>query len=386
MIAAAFLTLAAVLALADILGPGHDFGAVGSAVVLFLLYRWLGPRSWNRLLTALLWLSVGIAAMAAGQAIINSGVRAWGPFNSPNYLGAYAVLMFFLAVAGSGGKTLALSARTLPVAANLLSLALSQSRGALLALGAGLFVLAASGRKWQRVAASISSIAIMIAVLLIRPGNEEARIGLWRLGWQIAQQRLALGWGQGFINVGGLNHFYSIPLDVLIWGGVPAIVAGTWLLVAAWRSAPDYRPFLAAWFVQGLFISGIPATWIPFVAVLGYRASEYRDESDRACRVDDHHPPLDGRVRPDRADRAHGGGDDAERSKGIAAREGEFAVVGKAHPVKDIAIDVGDDAARVDRAGDRRGYSHHAKRQRAAEKEADEAGTDRGAGHHVLRG
>jgi hypothetical protein len=287
--------------------------------------------------------------------------------------------MFWLAVATLRLKERSRQSRSYwAAAANLLSLALSQSRGALLALGAGLFVLH-FGRKIY----IFYTAAIGAAVLLIRPGNEEARIGLWRLGWQIAQQRLALGWGQGFINVGGLNHFYSIPLDLLIWGGIPAVIAGAWLLVAAWRSAPDYRPFLAAWFVQGLFISGIPATWIPFVAVLGYRASEYRDESDRACRVDDHHPPLDGRVRPDRADRAHGGGDDAERSKGIAAREGEFAVVGKAHPVEDIAIDVGDDAARIDRAGDRRGYSHHAKRQRAAEKEAGEAGTDRGAGHVV---
>jgi hypothetical protein len=379
MIAAAFLTLAAVLALADILGPGHDFSATEAALVLFLFCRWLGPVGWNRLLTAALWLSVGIAAMAVGQVIINSGVRAWGPFNSPNYLGAYAVLMFWLAVATLRLKERSRQSRSYwAAAANLLSLALSQSRGALLALGAGLFVLH-FGRKIY----IFYTAAIGAAVLLIRPGNEEARIGLWRLGWQIAQQRLALGWGQGFINVGGLNHFYSIPLDLLIWGGIPAVIAGAWLLVAAWRSAPDYRPFLAAWFVQGLFISGIPATWIPFVAVLGYRASEYRDESDRACRVDDHHPPLDGRVRPDRADRAHGGGDGAERSKGIAAREGEFAVVGKAHPVEDIAIDVGDDAARIDRAGDRRGYSHHAKRQRAAEKEAGEAGTDRGAGHVV---
>jgi hypothetical protein len=275
MIAAAFLTLAAVLALADILGPGHDFSATEAALVLFLFCRWLGPVGWNRLLTAALWLSVGIAAMAVGQVIINSGVRAWGPFNSPNYLGAYAVLMFWLAAVEANG----LRGRVLPLvaaASQLLSLALSQSRGALLALGAGLFVTLY--RKAPLVAGGVG-LAVASVALWIRPGNEEARIGLWRLGWQIAQQRLVLGWGQGFINVGGLNHFYSIPLDVLIWGGIPAIAAGAWLLVAAWRAAPDYRPFLAAWFVQGLFISGIPATWIPFVAGLGFIASSKKSGS-----------------------------------------------------------------------------------------------------------
>jgi hypothetical protein len=268
-------------------------------------------------------------------------------------------------------------------AANLLTLALSQSRGALLALGAGLF-----GMLYRKapLGAGAAGLAVASVALWIRPGNEEARIGLWRLGWQVAQQRLVLGWGQGFINVGGLNHFYSIPLDVLIWGGVPAIAAGAWLLVAAWRSASDYRPFLAAWFVQGLFLSGIPATWMLLVAVLGWLASEYRDESDRARRVDDHHPPLDGRVRPDRAKRGHASGDGAERGKGIAARQGKLALADKPHPVEDVGVDIRDDAARVDRAGDRRGYSHHAKRQRAAEKEAGEAGTDRGACHGVLQG
>jgi hypothetical protein len=278
MIAAAFLTLAAVLALADILGPGHDFGAVGSAVVLFLFFRWLGPRGWNRLLTALLWLSAGIAAMAVVQMWWMP--RAHGPFNSPNYLGAYAVLMFFLAVAARSTRSPWAIDWAIVGAANLLSLALSQSRGALLALGAGLFVTLY--RKAPLVAGGVG-LAVASVALWIRSGNEEARIGLWRLGWQIAQQRLALGWGQGFINVGGLNHFYSIPLDVLIWGGIPAVAAGAWLLVAAWRSASDYRPFLAAWFVQGLFLSGIPATWIPFVAGLGVIAGS-ASHADRESR------------------------------------------------------------------------------------------------------
>ncbi len=295
MTTAAFLTLAAVLGLADILGPGHDFGATAAAVVLFLFCRWLGPVGWRRLLASLLWLSMGICAMAVVQMWWMP--RAHGPFNSPNYLGAYAVLMFFLAAAAqplAGNRPLA---PIVAAAANLTSLALSQSRGALLALGAGLFVM-----HFGRRICIFYAAAIGLAILLIRPGNEEARIGLWRLGWQVAQQRLALGWGQGFINVGGLDHFYSIPLDVLSWGGIPAVAAGAWLLVAAWRSAPDYRPFLAAWCVQGLFISSIPATSILLVAALGYLASEYRNEADRAGRADNHHPPLDGRVRSGRAD------------------------------------------------------------------------------------
>lgn len=375
MITAAFLTLAAVLALADILGPGHDFGAVGSAVVLFLFFRWLGPRGWNRLLRASLWLSVGIAAMAVGQVIINSGVRAWGPFNSPNYLGAYAVLMFFLswltrAGGGSEARKPGYTAPGLYAAANLLSLALSQSRGALLALGAGILIML------PKKSAVVISASLLTAAFLIRPGNEEVRLQIWWTGLQVAYAHPWLGWGQGGIGMLGYGGFYNIPLDLLIEAGILGVLAGAWLLVAAWRSAPVYRPFLTAWLVQGLFLFSVPATSILLVATLGYlsvrRGRGRQDVADGAGLIDGH----------DVFDAV------GRRLERPGAEKLQLAVLGggEAHPLEDVIVDVRDDAAGVDRAGDRRGYSHHAKRQRAAEKDAGEAGTDRGAGHHVLRG
>jgi len=270
MITAAFLALMAVMAVADILGPGHDWGALGAVTAWFLFCRWLGPRGWNRLLTASLWLSVVIAALAVVQMWWMP--RARGPFNSPNYLGAYAVLMFFLsgltrAGGGSEARKPGYTAPGLYAAANLLTLALSQSRGALLALGAGLFVTLY--RKAPLVAGA-AGLAVASAALWIRPGNEEARLDIWWTGLQVAQAHPWLGWGQGGVGMPGLGGFYNIPLDLLIEAGILGVLAGAWLLIAAWRAAPEMRPFLAAWFIQGLFLFSVPATDVLLVAVLGF--------------------------------------------------------------------------------------------------------------------
>jgi hypothetical protein len=82
----------------------------------------------------------------------------------------------------------------------------------------------------------------------------------------------------------GLGGFYNIPLDVLIEAGIFGLAAGAWLLIEAWRAGPALRPFLAAWFVQGLFLFGIPATWLPLVAVLGLIASSasHADQGSRS--------------------------------------------------------------------------------------------------------
>jgi hypothetical protein len=320
MIVPAFLAFAAAVGLADLAGPGHQWSGLALLTGWFLSARLLPPRAWRWLLTAALALSVVIAAIAIAQIGIQLASnwppinlqlisnRARGPFASPNFLGAYSVLMLFLAV----GRSLYVQTPTsayrpkvgasvagciLVPTANLISLALSQSRGALLALGAGLVVMLWLRHRWWALSAAM--IATLTAVT-IRSGVDEARWEIWRLGWQAAMLRPVTGWGQGGLVIGGLDRFYSIPLEVFIESGILGVAAGAWLLIAVWRVG--MRPFLAAWFVQGLFLFSIPATNVLLVTVLAYLASEHRNIADRARGIDDNEPALNGRVRTGGAD------------------------------------------------------------------------------------
>jgi hypothetical protein len=300
MIVPAFLAFAAAVGLADLAGPGHQWGGLALLTGWFLSARLLPMRAWHGLLTAALALSIAIAVLAVVQ--MWWVPRARGPFASPNFLGAYSVLMLFLACDGVTGLGLRFATdpvryRAAAVAANLLSLALSQSRGALLALGAGLAVML--WRRHPRWALLATAIATLTAVT-IRPGVDEARSGIWRLGWQAAMLRPVTGWGQGGLVIGGLDVFYSIPLEVFIESGILGVAAGAWLLIAAWRGG--MRPFLTAWFVQGLFLFSIPATNVLLVTVLAYLASEHRNIADRARGVDNDEPALNGRMRAGGAD------------------------------------------------------------------------------------
>jgi hypothetical protein len=303
MIVPAFLAFAAAVGLADLAGPGHQWGGLALLTGWFLSARLLPMRAWHGLLTAALALSIAIAVLAVVQ--MWWVPRARGPFASPNFLGAYSVLMLFLACDGVAGLGLRFATdpvryRAAAVAANLLSLALSQSRGALVALGTGLMVLILSNRKPQPYKLAAIAFTIGGAVLLIRPGIDEARWEIWRLGWQAAMLRPVTGWGQGGLVIGGLDVFYSIPLEVFIESGILGVAAGAWLLIAAWRGG--MRPFLTAWFVQGLFLFSIPATNVLLVTVLAYLASEHRNIADRARGVDNDEPALNGRMRAGGAD------------------------------------------------------------------------------------
>jgi hypothetical protein len=321
MIVAAFLAFAAAVGLADLAGPGHQWGGLALLTGWFLSARLLPPRAWHGLLTAALALSVAIAVLAVVQMWWMP--RARGPFASPNFLGAYAVLMFFIAIMivipGGRHAPAPVKAGAFYASANLLSLALSQSRGALLALGAGLAVMLWRRHRWWALSAAM--IATLTAVT-IRSGVDEARWEIWRLGWQAAMLRPVTGWGQGGLIIGGLDVFYSIPLEVFIESGILGVAAGAWLFFEATRQAAkaehySYKSkadpqiiendhallaFLAAWFVQGLFLFSIPATNVLLVTVLAYLASEHRNVADCTRGVDDDEPTLNGRVRAGGAD------------------------------------------------------------------------------------
>jgi len=337
MIVAAFLAFAAAVGLADIVGPGRQAGGLVLLTGWFLGARLLPPRAWRGLLTAALALSVAIAALAVAQMWWMP--RARGPFASSNFLGAYAVLMFFLAVDRSLYIQTPASAYRpkvgasvagciLASTANFLSLALSQSRGAILALGAGLAVMSL-GVVRRRCALLACCCASLGAAIVIRPGADEARGMIWRLGWQAALQRPLTGWGQGGLVINGLDRFYSIPLEVFIASGILGVSAGAWLLFAAAKVAlkkgsPHLLAFLAAWFVQGLFLFSIPATSVLLVTVLAYLGRCGRARQDGALSA--------GGVLQDEIHLGPAG------EEAVGSQELRLAIVGEAKPVEESRV------------------------------------------------
>lgn len=293
---AAVLTLCAAICLAALLGPGRAWGGIVMLTGLFLLARRLGPRGRKRLLAGMMWLSVAVAALCIEQMFWMP--RARGIFASPNFLGGYAVMMFFLALRAREKPDW----HNIPLLANLVSVALSQSRGAFIALAAGLLVYNPL-RRHHRI--QLGAAALVAALVLAHYRPQEARIGIWRVGAVAAIQRPVLGWGPGGLEVGTLRHFYNIPLDLTISAGIVGLAAGIWLGVEAMRAArphPAMRALLVAWLVNGLFIFATPATTVPLFLALAWLASEQRRVEDVAALIDDGQPLLHRRMRAYGAD------------------------------------------------------------------------------------
>ena len=298
---AAFLTLVATICFANWTGWGHDYLPLAELVGIFFLGRWLPEGGWRWLLNALFGFSLAVAALAVVQMWHMD--RARGVFLSPNLLGFYAIVMLFLAAfivvhrdeAGSSvdracvERVDRLYARgrwfeSIPVAANLISLALSQSRASILALGAGLLVM--FGRRKPLLSVAASGAAVLVA-LSIRSSSEQGRMGIWRAGWQAFLHRPLTGWGEGGVWVGGIKAFYSVPLDLAVEAGLLGLLAGAWLFiegVVAARRQPALQAMLVAWAINGLFIYGTAATFVPIFLVLGrlsrqqHHAPQQRDQ------------------------------------------------------------------------------------------------------------
>lgn len=263
----AVLILAACAGISALAGWGPAYPSLLALVCLYLILTLLSPPGREKAVTVMLWCSIGIAAVAAAQMPFIP--RPPSVFRSPNYLGAFAAIMLFLAWR-KAETAVAVAKRPVfawcAVAANAVSLCLAQSRGALLAAGAGVCVML-----WRRsrLAALLGAAIAIAGVFVIRSGSEQARLDLWRIGWQAFAQRPVTGWGPGGLSVwSGLSQFHSIPLDLAVGCGLVGLAAGAWLAAAAWRTGAEHRPFLAAWAVQGIFLPEHPATMIPLAVVL----------------------------------------------------------------------------------------------------------------------
>jgi hypothetical protein len=308
----AILCLALAAGLSCATGYGSGYMGLLALITAFLVLSAAGVPARRVFWRLFLWASVAAAVLAVAQAPWLD--RVTGPFGSPNYLGAFAVVALFVAWRERHRWALA---------CNGLALGLSQSRGAMLAAAAGLAVILWRRSRWL---ASAGLLAVAGAVWLFpRP---QARMDVWALGLAVAAQRPLTGWGIGGIEpltvidqrLMTLGHFYSVPLDWLVATGALGLAAAVWVAIEAWRLAgkevvqtdparPDApfdtrppsfeagasRAILAAWIVAGLFLSASWPMWLVLFAVLADLVG--RDVPDRADAIHDHQPLLNGGVR-----------------------------------------------------------------------------------------
>src|SRR5678816_2628084 len=217
----AVLCLAVTAGISCLAGQGHGYSGTLILVAWFMLLSDATERQVDMVWRVLLWASILFAALAAVQ--LPWVERPTGPFGSPNYPGAFASVMVFVAWRAAANpatdrKNVLLSTAPplVAVGANLLAVALTQSRGAILAVGAG--AVALLWRQRPVLSGTIGLGALLGAVLLHRP---EARLSVWELGLAAGLQRPLTGWGISGINhiasIDGrlmlVDHFYSVPLD-----------------------------------------------------------------------------------------------------------------------------------------------------------------------------
>jgi hypothetical protein len=275
----ALLLFIAVTGLADLTGWGNGYTRLLALTLWFLIAAIkFTPRMWSIVWTVMIWASVPLAALAIAQRFYMP--RPHSIFLSANVMGGYAVCMLFISLSRNYWVT--------PAIANFAALELSQSRGAFLALAAGLLCLA---WKYSRLWASVVAGGIVCLVMYVTwdRGFSDPRLGIWHLAWTAAMLRPVLGWGEGGLAIGftGLNSFYDIPLEILVASGLIGLAAGAWLYVeGVWaaRGNPALLAFLAAWLVDGLFLFSTPATTIPLVTVLAWLASKQSLPRSPECR------------------------------------------------------------------------------------------------------
>jgi len=277
----AVLAILAAACVSALVGPGSGGGGVAVLAALYLALVVLPDPGREKAVSALLWVSVVVAGSAVAQMPFIP--RPPSLFVSPNYLGAFAAIMLFLPDLPDGRRlrpptewTATAWVKPLAIGANATSLCLAQSRGALLAVGAGCCVML-----WRhsRIAALAAPIIAIVAVLMIRAGGDQSvteRLEVWEAALYGVKWHLVTGNGFDaplvFANGMFYRRFYSVPIDWFAATGLLGAAAGAWLLVEASRRGPEFHPFLAAWLVQGLFISAHPATMVPFFVVLALAA------------------------------------------------------------------------------------------------------------------
>lgn len=306
----AFLAFAAVVTVADVQGWGYGPSSLVYMLLWFLFAAsWFDRRGWDRIFFLACLGSVAVALVVIHQAFIVP--RPFGPFRSANILGGYAAMHFAICCLARYRRQpwwneAEIWFYIIAAILNAITVALSQSRGGLLALLAATLVI--TGRRYPKIV-SVVAVAATSAVVCwtLQRGLDDPRLEIWRIGLLAGLDRPVLGWGQGGLTIGynGLQSLYNVALEWFVAAGALGLAAGLWLYSAAAWAAVTLKDkaagravlaVLAAFFVQGMFLFGTAATYLPLVTVLAWSASEQWGIAQGAARVHDGQPLLNRRV------------------------------------------------------------------------------------------
>ena len=338
------LVMLAVMVLATGFSPVPMAAAKGLAKLVsylgvYALMRQLlavAPAWWDRLVAALLAGQLVSSVIAIRQlygdtselarwadpnSVAQGTVRVYGPLENPNLLAGYLIPILPLAVAALlrwrswPQRLYALTALGLGSTALLLSYSRGGWLGMVAALGAmALLLVLRQTRQWPPlwrrlfplllVVLGIAALAVAVAsleplrvrVLSLVAGREDSsnnfRINVWLAALAMIRDRPWLGIGPGN-NAFNLIYplyqqpkfnalsAYSVPLELLVEGGIPSLIAGLGLLLASLRrglgqlrgEAALALPALAALAaIAGLGVQGIADTifYRPEVQISGW--------------------------------------------------------------------------------------------------------------------
>ena len=272
----------------------HGLFKLLSYLGVYALMRQLlaeAPRWWDRIVAALLAGGLASAVIAIRQlygdtselarwadpnSVADGTIRVYGPLENPNLLAGYLLPILPLAVVaflrwrGWAERLYALTVLVLGSAA----LVLSYSRGGWLGLVAGLgtigLLLVLRQTRywpvlWRRLFPLLlvagAAALLVVAVTQVEPlriramslvaGREDSsnnfRINVWMAALSMIQDRPWLGIGPGNTAFNLIYPLYqqprfnalsayAVPLELLVEGGVPGLLAGLGLLLASLRS------------------------------------------------------------------------------------------------------------------------------------------------------
>jgi O-antigen ligase len=224
------------------------------------------PTVWGIALGALVVSLWGIYQAASGVGVIavDGVARVRGPFGSPNNLALYLshalpILLGVTLLAKDRTKRLMAALLGVPM---VMALGLTFSRGALI-LGlpaAVLFLGFAAGGRWRFVALGLVAAGLLAMLPLFRTerfgslvdmqqGSGFFRLQLWRGAWAMGLEHPWLGVGpDNFLYAYrtryvlpaawqelNLSHPHNVALDFATRLGLPGLLVGIWLFVAALR-------------------------------------------------------------------------------------------------------------------------------------------------------
>ena len=198
---------------------------------------------------------------------------------SPNYLGGFALLAIFLTFLVQSPRWF----MALSIGANLVSLVLSQSRGAAMGLILGSLYLARGRWRWLWTALPIA----IIATIAWHGGiGASERWYNWFSGLHDFTMKPLLGWGQNSPHTSYYTRFYNILIDWLVSSGIAGTASAIVCLCLIWKKGDTFlRAFLVAYLTNGMFIYDSPGTNL--MLMLAVASVCYGDKSHLAGFIDD---------------------------------------------------------------------------------------------------